>query len=103
VRFSLKATTTIVLTYKLNTPGGTRRVEERILIAAPKSSAAYFYTTRGLGRIEDILRTRGQPLAVVGSIRDLPQLLEGLEIAVVTRNQRVAGFNVPVVVRIEAA
>jgi hypothetical protein len=103
VRFNFKATTTIVITYKLDTPNGVRRIEERTLIVAPASSAAYFQTTRGLGRVEDILRTQGLSLADAGGLRDLPRLLEGAAIGVVTRNQRVAGFNVPVVVRIEAA
>ena len=59
----------------------------------------------GKGRVEDILRTKGLSLAdaqAAGGIRALPGLLEGSAICVVTRNRRVAGFNCPVVDRIEA-
>ena len=55
--------------------------------------------------MEDILRTKGLSLAdaqAAGGIRALPGLLEGSAICVVTRNRRVAGFNCPVVDRIEA-
>ena len=54
--------------------------------------------------MEDILRTKGLSLAdaqAAGGLRALPGLLEGSAICVVTRNRRVAGFNCPVVDRIE--
>ena len=45
VRYSFKAATHIVITYKLDTPdGGVRRLVERLPIHAPSSSAAYFQT-----------------------------------------------------------
>ena len=102
IRFILKATTRISITYKIETPQGIRRLIERILIGAPLASASYFHTTQGLARVEDILRIKGLALQDVDGLRDLPKLLEGVAIGVVTRNQRAAGFNVPVVVRIEA-
>ena len=106
VRYSFKATTHIVITYRLDTPDGeVRRIVERLPINAPSSSASYFQTALGKGRVEDILRTKGLSLAdaqAAGGIRALPGLLEGSAICVVTRNRRVAGFNVPVVDRIEA-
>ena len=102
IRFILKATTRISITYKIETPQGIRRLIERILIGAPPASASYFHTTQGLARVEDILRIKGLALEDVDGLRDLPKLLEGVAIGVVTRNQRAAGFNVPVVVRIEA-
>ena len=106
VRYSFKAATHIVITYKLDTPDGeVRRIGERLPIDAPPSSAFYFQTALGKGRVEDILRTKGLSLAdaqAAGGIRALPGLLEGSAICVVTRNRRVAGFNCPVVDRIEA-
>jgi hypothetical protein len=62
-----------------------------------------FYTTRGLGRVEDILRIRGLTLADVDGLGLLPKTIEGVALGVVTRNQRRAGYNVPVVVRVENA
>ena len=106
VRYSFKAATHIVITYKLDTPdGGARRIVDRLPIDAPYSSVFYFQTALGKGRVEDILRTKGLSLAdaqAAGGIRALPGLLEGSAICVVTRNRRVAGFNCPVVDRIEA-
>ena len=102
IRFILKATTRISITYKIETPQGIRRLNERILISAPPASASYFHTTQGLARVEDILRIKGLALQDVDGLRELPKLLEGVAIGVVTKNQREAGFNVPVVVRIEA-
>ena len=93
--------TNIVLTYALSSATGIRRVQEEILVHAPRSTAAHFKTTRGLGRIEDILRTKGQTLAVVSGLKDLPGLLEGVPLVVVIRSERIAGYNTPVVVRIE--
>jgi hypothetical protein len=106
VRYSFKATTYIIITYTLDTPdGGVRRVDERLPIDAPSSSAAYYQTALGKGRVEEILRTKGLSLAdaqAAGGIRALPNLLEGSAICIVTRNQRVAGFDCPVVRCIEA-
>ena len=106
IRYSFKAATHIVITYKLDTPDGeVRRIVDRLPIDAPLSSAFYFQTALGKGRVEDILRTKGLSLAdaqAAGGIRALPGLLEGSAICVVTRNRRVAGFNCPVVDRIEA-
>jgi len=102
IRFILKATTRISITYKIDTPQGIRRLIEKILISAPPESAGYFHTTQGLARVEDILRIKGLALQDVDGLRELPKLLEGVAIGVVTKNQREAGFNVPVVVRIEA-
>jgi hypothetical protein len=102
VRFTfIKATTRIVITYRLETPDGVRRVEERMLISAPKSSVGAFQATHGLGRVEDILRICGLTLTDVDGIRSLPKLIEGVALGVVTRNARVAGYNIPVVVRVE--
>ena len=111
VRYSFKAATHIVITYRLDThqldtpDGEVRRIVERLPIDAPSSSASYFQTAQGKGRVEDILRTKGLSLAdaqAAGGLRALPGLLEGSAICVVTRNRRVAGFNCPVVDRIEA-
>jgi hypothetical protein len=106
IRYSFKAATHIVITYKLDTPDGeVRRIVDRLPIHAPSSSAVYFQTALGKGRVEDILRTKGLSLAdaqAAGGIRALPGLLEGSAICVVTRNRRLAGFNCPVVDRIEA-
>jgi hypothetical protein len=104
IRYVFKATTQISITYKLATPHGVRQLIEKILISAPPASTSYFYTTKGLGRVEDILRTKQLSLAdaqEAGGLRALPGLLEGSAIRVVTRNQRVGGYNTPVVVRIE--
>jgi hypothetical protein len=105
VRYSFNATTHIVITYKLDTPDSeVRRIDERLPIGAPSSSAVYFQTALGKGRVEDILRTKGLSLAdaqAAGGIRALPGMLEGSPISVVTRNRRVAGFNCPVVDHIE--
>ena len=106
VRYSFKAATHIVITYQLVTlDRGVRRVDERLPIHAPSSSAAYFQTALGKGRVEEILRTKGLSLAdaqAAGGIRALPGLLEGTSICVVTPNRRAAGFNCPVVHHIEA-
>jgi hypothetical protein len=106
IRYSFKAATHIVITYKLDTPAGeVRRIHDRLPIGAPSSSAFYFQTARGKARVEEILRTKGLSLAdaqAAGGIRALPGLLEGSAICVVTRNRRVAEFNCPVVDRIEA-
>jgi hypothetical protein len=102
VRYSFTAATYIVITYKLDTPH--RRIRERLPIGAPFSSAFYFQTAQGKGRVEDILRTKGLSLAdaqAAGGLRALPGLLEGSAIRVVTRNRREGGYNTPVVVRIE--
>jgi hypothetical protein len=101
VLFDIRTTTSISIIYKLDTPGGVRRVKETIPINAPKSSVNYYYTTMGLRRVEDILQTQKQPLPA-HSLRDLPKLLEGLAIAVVIGHRRMAGYNVPVVMWIEA-
>jgi hypothetical protein len=106
IRYSINAATYIVIIYQVDTPeGGVRRLVERLPIDAPSSSAVYFQTALGKGRVEEILRTKGQSLAdaqAAGGIRALPGLLEGSAICVVTRNRRVAGFNCPVVHHIEA-
>jgi hypothetical protein len=106
VRYSFKAATHIVITYKLDTShGGVRRISESLPIDAPSSSAAYFQTALGKGRVAEILRTKDLSLAdarAVGGIRALPGLLEGSAICVVTRNRRAAGFKCPVVHHIEA-
>ena len=106
IRYSFKATTHIAITYKLDMPGGeVRRIDERLPIGAPSSSALYFLTALGKRRVEDILRTKGLSLAdarAAGGLRALPGLLEGSAICVVTRNRQVAGFNCPVVDHIEA-
>ena len=49
-------------------------------------------------------RINGLSLAdaqAAGGLRALPGMLEGTALGVITRNQRVAGFNCPVVVRVE--
>ena len=106
IRYSFKAATHIVITYKLDTPHGeVRRIDERLPIGAPSSSASYFQTARGKSRVETILWTKGLSLAdaqAAGGIRALPGLLEGSAICVVTRNRLAAGFNCPVVDHIEA-
>ena len=106
IRYIFKVATHIVITYRLDTPDGeVRRIVERLPIDAPSSSAFYFQTALGKGRVEDILRTKGLSLAdaqAAGGISALPGLLEGSAICVVTRNRWVAGFNCPVVDRIEA-
>ena len=64
IRYSFKAATHIVITYKLDTPDGeVRRIVERLTIDAPPSSAFYFETALGKRRVEDILRTKGLSLA----------------------------------------
>ena len=103
VRYIFEEATHIVITYKVDTP--VRRIVERLPINAPSSSALYFQTARGVGRVEEILRTKGLSLAeaqAAGGIRALPDLLEGSVICIVTRNRRTAGFNCPVVARVEA-
>jgi hypothetical protein len=106
VRYSFKAATHVVITYKVDTPHGeVRRIVERFPINAPSSSAFYFQTALGRGRVGEILRTKGLSLAdaqAAGGLRALPGLLEGSVICVVTRNRRTAGFNCPVVDRVEA-
>jgi len=106
IRYSFNAATHIVITYKLDTPDGeVRRILDRLPIDAPLSSAFYFQTAIGKGRVESILRTKGLSLAdaqAAGGMRALPDLLKGSAICVVTRNRWVAGFNCPVVDRIEA-
>jgi hypothetical protein len=104
VRYTFTAITKITITYRLETPNGPRRVEDDFLISAPPSSASHYRTTQGLGRVEDILRINGLSLAdaqAAGGLRALPKMLEGTALGVITRNQRVAGFNCPVVVRVE--
>jgi hypothetical protein len=106
IRYSFKAATHIVITYKLDTPDGeVRRIVERLTIDAPRSSAFYFETALGKRRVEDILRTKGLSLAdaqAAGGLKALPGLLEGSAICVVTRNRPTGGFNCPVVHGIEA-
>jgi hypothetical protein len=106
VRYIFNAATHIVITYKVDTPDGeVRRIVERLPINAPSWSALYFQTVLGIGRVEEILRTKGLSLAdaqAAGGIRALPGLLEGSVICVVTGNRRTAGFNCPVVDRVEA-
>ena len=74
-----------------------------MLIDAPQSSVSYFYTTAGLARVEDILRINGMSLADADGLKSLPGLLEGTAVSVVTRNQRLHGYNCPIVVRVEKA
>ena len=106
VRYSFKAATHIVITYKVDTPHGeVRRIVERFPIKAPSSSTFYFLTLLGIGRVGEILGTKGLSLAdaqAAGGLRALPGLLEGSVICVVTRNRRTAGFNCPIVDRVEA-
>ena len=106
VRYSFKAVTHIVITYKVDTPHGeVRRIVERLPINAPACGSLYFQTVIGMGRVEEILRTKGLSLAdanAAGGIRALPGRLEGSVICVITRNRPTAGFNCPVVDRIEA-
>ena len=101
IRYSFKATTQIVITYKLETAIGVRRLQERILIDAPQSSVSYFHTTAGLARVEGILRIGGMSIADADGLKSLPGLLEGTEVGVVTRNQRMHGYNCPIVARVE--
>ena len=106
VRYRFTAATYIVITYKIDTPDGeVRRIDESLPISAPSSSAFYFPTAFGRRRVEEILRTKGLSLAdaqAAGGIRALPGLLEGSVICVITGNRRIAGFNCPVVDRVEA-
>ena len=106
IRYSINAATYIVIIYQVDTPeGGVRRLVERLPIHAPSSSTAYFQTALGKGRVAEILRTKGLSLAdaqAAGGIRALPGLLEGSVICVITRNRLTAGFNCPVVDRVEA-
>jgi hypothetical protein len=106
VRYSFKAATHIVITYKIDTPQGeVRRIVERLPINAPACGSLYFQTVLGMGRVKEILRTKGLSLAdtnAAGGIRALPGLLEGSVICVITRNRRTAGFNCPIVDRVEA-
>src|SRR5262245_40174396 len=89
VRYSFNVATHVVITYKVDTPlGEVRRIVERFPISAPSSSAFYFQTALGKGRVEEILRTKGLSLAdaqAAGGLRALPGLLEGSVICVVTR------------------
>jgi len=90
----------IIITYKIETPTGIRRLKDQELISAPPSSASHFRTTRGLARVRAILGIKGLTLDDA-EIKSLPGLLEGTALGVITRNDRVAGFNTPVVVRVE--
>jgi hypothetical protein len=101
VRYIFTTVTQIVITYKLSTPTGVRRVEEKLLISAPPASVSYFHTTQGLGRVEDILRIKGLTLADADGLKSLPRLLEGTAVTALTRNERTGGFNCPTVIRIE--
>jgi len=104
VRYTFTAITRITITYRFDTPDGIRRVDDDFLISAPPSSASHYRTTHGLGRVEDILRIRGLTLAdaeAAGGLKSLPNLLEGVALGIVTQNRRTAGFNCPVVVRVE--
>jgi hypothetical protein len=100
VEYSGKSDLRIIITYKIETPNGIRRLKEKELIRASASSANHFRTAWGLARVRDILRIKGLTLDDA-EIRSLPALLEGTELKVVTRNNRVAGFNTPIVVRVE--
>ena len=65
VRYSFKAATHIVITYKVDTPHGeVRRIVERLPINAPACGSLYFQTVIGMGRVEEILRTKGLSLAL---------------------------------------
>jgi hypothetical protein len=104
IRYSFGSATRIVITYRIETPNGVRRLEERILIGAPQSSVNYFRTTFGLTRVADILRIRGMSLAeaqLAGGLKALPELLEGIAISVLTGNQLTAGFECPFVVCVD--
>ena len=104
VRYTFTAITRITITYRLDTPDGIRRVDDDFLISAPASSASHYRTTHGLGRVEDILRIRGLTLAdaeAAGGLKSLPNLLEGVALGIVTQNRCTAGFDCPVVVRVE--
>jgi hypothetical protein len=104
VRYTFTAITKIIITYKIDTPHGIRRLDDDFLISAPPSSASHYRTTQGLGRVEDILRINGRSLAdakAAGGLRALPGMLEGTALGVVTRNRRTAGFDCPVVIRVE--
>src|SRR5262249_24230268 len=106
IRYSFKEATHIIITYKVDTPhGDVRRIVERLPINAPSSSALYFQTTLGAGRVEEILWTKAVSLAeanAAGGMRALPGLLEGSVICIVTKNRRTAGFNCPIVDSVEA-
>ena len=106
VRYSFKAATHIVITYKLDTPDGGSAASSRgspsVLRPRRLLTSRRRWARDGW---KSILRTKGLSLAdaqAAGGIRALPGLLEGSAICVVTRNRRVAGFNCPVVDRIEA-
>ena len=100
VEYSGKPDLRIIITYAIETPNGVRRLKEKELIRASASSVNHFKTTWGLARVRDILRIKGLTLDDA-EIRSLPKLLEGTALGVVTRNKRVAGFDTPVVVRVE--
>ena len=53
IRYNFGTATRIVITYKLTTANGTRRIREEMLISAPPASVNFFHTTQGLGRVED--------------------------------------------------
>jgi len=99
IEFSGRPDLKVVITYKIETPDGARRLKEKELIKATTSSANHFRTAWGLARVRDILRIKGLTLDDA-EIRSLPALLEGTALKVVTRNKRVAGFNTPIVVRV---
>ncbi len=100
IEYSGKKNIKIIITYRFDTPTGTRELEDRELIGAPQSSANYFRTTSGLARVRDILKIKGLTLADA-DYRSLKGLLEGVGITVITGNKRTAGFNTPFVIRVE--
>lgn len=100
IEYTGKSDIRITITYKIETPTGLRKLKEQELVSAPSASANHFRTTRGLARVRDILGIKGLRLADA-EIKSLPGLLKGTALGVITRNDRVAGFNTPVVVRVE--
>ena len=106
IRYSFKAATHIVITYKLDTPDGRSAASSRgsPSVLRPRR---LFTSRRRWARVGwkascGPRDCRSPTLKAAGGIRALPGLLEGSAICVVTRNRWVAGFNCPVVDRIEA-
>ena len=79
VRYTFDGDNKIIITYRLDTPNGIRRVEDDNSDQRPAIIGFPLRTTQGLARVEDILRIKGLTLAdaEVRGLKALPGLLEG--------------------------
>ena len=100
IEYSGKSDIQIIITYKIDTPTGVRRAERKGVDQRTAFIGQPLPHDKGTGAGKGHSQDQGTD---TGRRRDqvTAGLLEGTALKVITRNERVAGFNTPIIVRVE--